>query len=188
MTKPENVLWRALNVPDVSYLKSIIILCGGSNICNDSPFDIVQCLVSIGSCFESCWPRFKICISRVLHRDDCYSFDRAHSKKKKFNSEMFRGLQRLKLGMLSKFWSAKGGEVLENPLEKDFCFNLRLNFRRQRILTYVLRNHTDIRQTTNFTKNNLDSFKKQPNHLLFQVTLTRHNFNHAKQLLKSSFL
>ena len=109
-------------------------------------------------------------------------------QKKKFNSEMFRGLQRLKLGMLSKFWSAKGGEVLENPLEKDFCFNLRLNFRRQRILTYVLRNHTDIRQTTNFTKNNLDSFKKQPNHLLFQVTLTRHNFNHAKQLLKSSFL
>ena len=38
----ENVLCRALNLLEMSYLKNVIILCGTNNIC------IVQCLIDIG--------------------------------------------------------------------------------------------------------------------------------------------
>ena len=49
--RSENVLWRALNLPGMSYLKNVIILCGTNNICIDSPHDIAQCLIDIGVCF-----------------------------------------------------------------------------------------------------------------------------------------
>ena len=39
----ENILWRALQLPEMSYLKNVIILCGTNNICTDSPYDIAQC-------------------------------------------------------------------------------------------------------------------------------------------------
>ena len=47
----ENVLWRILNFPDMSYLMNVTILCGTNNICIDSLYDIAQCLIDIGVCF-----------------------------------------------------------------------------------------------------------------------------------------
>ena len=38
----ENVLWRAPHLPEMYYLKSVIILCRTNNICTDSPYDIAQ--------------------------------------------------------------------------------------------------------------------------------------------------
>ena len=35
--RAENVVWRAFNLPEVSYLKNVIIFCGTNNICIDSP-------------------------------------------------------------------------------------------------------------------------------------------------------
>ena len=49
----KNVLWRALHLPDMSYLKNVIILRGTNNICNNSTHDIAQCLIDIGVCFRN---------------------------------------------------------------------------------------------------------------------------------------
>ena len=50
--RTENVLWRALYVPKISYLKIVITLCETNNICVDSPYDIEQCLIDIGGFFS----------------------------------------------------------------------------------------------------------------------------------------
>ena len=74
--RAENVLWRALHLPEMSYLKNVIILCGTNNICTDSPYDIAQCLIDIGVCFRNRSSKIKIFISRNLARDECYSVNR----------------------------------------------------------------------------------------------------------------
>ena len=48
----ENVLWRARGIPFLLSLKSVVILCGTNNINKDSPDDIAQGLIAIGSVFE----------------------------------------------------------------------------------------------------------------------------------------
>ena len=60
----------------MSYLKNVIILCGTNNICTDSPYDIAQCLIDIGVCFQNRSSKIKIFISRNLPRDECYSVNR----------------------------------------------------------------------------------------------------------------
>ena len=72
----ENVLWRALHLPEMSYLKNVITLCGTNNICTDSAYDIVQCLIDIDVYFRNRSSKIKIFISRILPRDDCYSVNR----------------------------------------------------------------------------------------------------------------
>ena len=72
----ENVLWRALNLPDMPYLTNVIILCEINNICNGYPYDIAQCLISIGVCFRNHSPKVKTFISGILPRDKCYSVNR----------------------------------------------------------------------------------------------------------------
>ena len=47
----ENLLWRARDVP--SSLKNVVILCGTNNINKDSPYDIAQGLIAIGSVFKN---------------------------------------------------------------------------------------------------------------------------------------
>ena len=42
----------------------------------DSPYDIVQCLIDIGVCFQNCSSKINIFISRILSRDECYSVNR----------------------------------------------------------------------------------------------------------------
>ena len=56
----ENVLWRALHLPEMSYLKNVIVLCGTNNICTDFPYDMAQCLIDIGVCFQNRSSKIKI--------------------------------------------------------------------------------------------------------------------------------
>ena len=42
----------------------------------DSPYDIVQCLIDIGVCFQNCSSKINIFISRILSRGECYSVNR----------------------------------------------------------------------------------------------------------------
>ena len=74
--RTENVLWRALNLPEISYLKNVIILCGTNNICIDSPYGIAQCLTDIGVCFRNHSTKVKIFISGIFPRDECYLVNR----------------------------------------------------------------------------------------------------------------
>ena len=60
----------------MSYLKNVIILCGTNNICTDSPYDIAQCLIDIGVCFQNRSSKIKISISGILPSDECYSVNR----------------------------------------------------------------------------------------------------------------
>ena len=48
----DNVLWRARDIPFLPSLKNVVILCGTNNINKDSPDDIAQGLIAIGSVFE----------------------------------------------------------------------------------------------------------------------------------------
>ena len=64
----ENVLWRALNLPDKSYLMNVIILRGTNSICIDSPYDIPQCLIDIGVCFRNNIVYLKVGIYNVEQR------------------------------------------------------------------------------------------------------------------------
>ena len=68
---------NVLHLPEMSYLKNIIILCGTNNICTDSPYDIVQCLIDIGLCFRNYSSKIKIFISGIFPRDECYSVNRS---------------------------------------------------------------------------------------------------------------
>ena len=74
--RAKNVLWRVFNLPELSYLKNVIILCGTNNICIDSRYDISQCLIDISVCFRNRSPKVKIFISGILPRDECYSVNR----------------------------------------------------------------------------------------------------------------
>ena len=84
----ENVLWRALNLQEMSYLKNVIILCGTNIICIDSPYDSVQCLINIDVWFRNRLPKVKIFISEILPRDKCYFVNRILIKEIKNNMKM----------------------------------------------------------------------------------------------------
>ena len=49
----ENVLWRARDIPFLPLLKNVVILCGTNIINKDSPYDIAQGFIVIGSAFKN---------------------------------------------------------------------------------------------------------------------------------------
>ena len=49
----ENVLWCAREILFIPSLKNVVILCGTNNINKDSPYDIAQGLIAIGSAFKN---------------------------------------------------------------------------------------------------------------------------------------
>ena len=62
------------------------------------------------------------------------------------------GLQKLQLDTLNGILATKRGGVLQNPLKKISVIKIELNFRRHRILTFMLGNRTGMRRTTDCTK------------------------------------
>ena len=52
----QNVLWRVQNLPISSSLKNAVILCGSSNLQQDSPEDIVDGIVEIEYCLKKTTP------------------------------------------------------------------------------------------------------------------------------------
>ena len=72
----ENVLWRARDIPILPSLKNVVILCGTNNINKDSPYDIAQGLIAIGSVFKNQSSNPNIFICGLLPRDESFSINR----------------------------------------------------------------------------------------------------------------
>ena len=72
----ENVLWRAREIPFIPSLKNVVILCGTNNINKDSPYDIAQGLIAIGSVFKNQSSNPNIFICGLLPRDESFSINR----------------------------------------------------------------------------------------------------------------
>ena len=72
----ENVLWRAREIPFIPSLKNVVILCGTNNINKDSPYDIAQGLIAIGSAFKNQPSNPNIFICGILPRDGYCSINR----------------------------------------------------------------------------------------------------------------
>ena len=72
----QNVLWRSINLPILSSLSKIVVLCGTNNIFNDSPYDIVDGKIKIASTFERIYTNSSIYISSLLPRDESWSVNR----------------------------------------------------------------------------------------------------------------
>ena len=71
----ENVLWHAREIPFIPSLKNVI-LCGTNNINKDSPYDIAQGLIVIGSAFKNQPSNPNIFICGILPRDGYCSINR----------------------------------------------------------------------------------------------------------------
>ena len=72
----ENVLWRARDIPSLLSLENVVILCGTSNINKNSPCDIAQGLIAIGSVFKNQSSNPNIFICGILPRDESFSISR----------------------------------------------------------------------------------------------------------------
>ena len=72
----ENVLWCARDIPFLPSLKNVVILCGTNNINKDSPYDIAQGLIAIGSVFKNQSSNPNIFICGLLPRDESFSINR----------------------------------------------------------------------------------------------------------------
>ena len=69
----QNVLWRAQNLPVISSLKNVVILCGTNNLLQDSPEDITDGIVVITQSFQSSYNSINIAIGGILPHDASWS-------------------------------------------------------------------------------------------------------------------
>ena len=65
----QNVLWQAQNLPVISSLKNVVILCGTNNLFQDSSEDIADCIIEIAQTFQSKYNSINIAIGVKLPRD-----------------------------------------------------------------------------------------------------------------------
>ena len=70
----ENVLWRTRYIPFFQSLKNVVILYGTNNINKDSPYDIAQVLIVIGSVFNNQSSKPNIFICGLLHQDESFFY------------------------------------------------------------------------------------------------------------------
>ena len=72
----ENIIWRVRDIPFLSSLKNVVILCGTNNINKDSSYDITQRLIAISSVFKSQSSNSNIFIREILPRDESLLINR----------------------------------------------------------------------------------------------------------------
>ena len=72
----ENVLWRAMDLPLPSSVKNVVILCGTNNIPIDTPRDIADCIISIGSIFQKKSSGIDVSVCGLIRRDESWSVNR----------------------------------------------------------------------------------------------------------------
>ena len=72
----ENVLWRTKNLLIPPSLKNVVVLCGTNNLFIDSPLDIADCIVNIGSCLREKSSSVNIFICGLISRDESSSVNR----------------------------------------------------------------------------------------------------------------
>ena len=71
----ENALWRAIDIPLPSSVKNFVILCGTNNIPIDTPRDIGDCIIGIGSTFQKS-SGINVSVCSLMLRDECWSVNR----------------------------------------------------------------------------------------------------------------
>ena len=69
----QNVLWRVQNLPVISSLKNVVILCGTNNLLQDSSEDITDGIVEITQWFQSSYNSINIAIVGILPHDASWS-------------------------------------------------------------------------------------------------------------------
>ena len=72
----ENVLWRVIDLPLLLSVKNVIILCGTNNISIDTPCDVADCIISIGSIFQKKSSGINVSICGLIPRDEGWSVNR----------------------------------------------------------------------------------------------------------------
>ena len=72
----ENVLWRAIDLPLPSFVKNAVILCGTNNIPIDTPRDIADCIISIGSIFQKKSSGIDVSVCGLILCDESWSVNR----------------------------------------------------------------------------------------------------------------
>ena len=74
--RAENVLWGAISLPLPSSVQNIVVQCGTNNISNDSPRDIADCIVDVGTIFQRKSNTVNIIICGLIPRDECWLVNR----------------------------------------------------------------------------------------------------------------
>ena len=74
------MFWRAQNLPVISSLKNVVILCGTNNLFQDSPEDIPDGVVEITETFQSKYSSINIPIGGILPHDASWSVNRVFIK------------------------------------------------------------------------------------------------------------
>ena len=72
----ENVLWQTKNLLIPLSLKNVVTLCGTKNLFTDSPLDIADCIVNIGSCLCEKSSSVNVFICGLISRDESWSENR----------------------------------------------------------------------------------------------------------------
>ena len=70
------MLWRAISLPPPSSVRNIVVQCGTNNISTDSPRDIADCIVDVGTVFRRKSNTVNIIICGLTPRDECWSVNR----------------------------------------------------------------------------------------------------------------
>ena len=72
----ENILWRAISLPLPSSIRNIVVQCATNNISTDSPRDIADCIVDVGTIFQRKSNTVNIIICGLIPPDECWSINR----------------------------------------------------------------------------------------------------------------
>ena len=72
----ENVLWRAISLPLPSSVQNIVVQYRTNNISTDSPRDIADCIVDVGTIFWRKSNTVNIIICGLIPRDECWSVNK----------------------------------------------------------------------------------------------------------------
>ena len=72
----ENVLWQAIDLPLLSSVKNVVVLCGTNNISIDTPRDIADCIISIGSVFQKKSSGIDVSVCGLIPCDEPWSVNR----------------------------------------------------------------------------------------------------------------
>ena len=69
--RAKNVLWRTISLPLPLFVRNIVVQCGTNNISTDSPRDIADCIVDVGTIFRRKSITMNIIICGLIPRDEC---------------------------------------------------------------------------------------------------------------------
>ena len=72
----ENILWQVINLPLPSSVKNVVILCGTNNVSIDTPRDIADYIISIGSILQKKSSGINVSICGLIPCDEDWSVNR----------------------------------------------------------------------------------------------------------------